>query len=246
VLNLPWDPAALPVVVLLVGATIVYSLMHYLFAQPRLQARFEAKGIDAINAQELAVVFRRIRGGSLLLFGMLGVELLAGRPLFETLAAVPGPTTVAWVGGSLAVLAPILWLSGRGAQVQAAQPESRNPVQSPTRILGGWAAWALYLLGYEYLFRGALLFGLAATLGAWPALAITTAIYALVHLPKPMLGETLGSIAMGFVFGAMALDTGTIWAPWLVHMGIVVVTEVSAGRHNPAIAWWTTGDSPRE
>ncbi len=237
--DLTWDPAALPTVVLLVAATVLYSIKHYVLSASRQQARLEAAGMPAIQAQTTAVLRRRVLAGLLLGTGMLAAEVLAGvDPVAEGLAAPPGLTTLACAAGALAVLGPILWGSGRSASVQAAQPEVRAPVQPPGLILKGWAAWAIYLLGYEYLFRGALLFGLAATLGVWPALAVTTALYALVHLPKPMLGETLGSVVMGFLFGAMALATGAIWAPWLVHMGIVVITETSAGRANPELRWW--------
>ena len=211
-----------------------------MLAAARFQARLEDKGVPAIEAQTSGVLLRRVSAGALLGIGMVVAEALAGiEPIGEGLRTPPGFSTAAWLAGTLAILGPILWASGRTASVQANQPEVRAPTQSPDMVLRGWIAWAIYLLGYEYLFRGALLFGLAATLGTWPALAITTALYALVHLPKPMLGETLGSVAMGFVFGAMALGTGAIWAPWLLHLGIVVITETSSGRANPAIRWWT-------
>ncbi len=237
--ELTWDPAALPVVVLLVAATVLYSIKHYVLAAARFQARLEDKGVPPAEAQTYGVLLRRVSAGALLGIGMVVAEALAGIELIgEGVRTPPGLSTAACLAGALAVLGPILWASGRTASVQANQPEVRAPVQPPDMVLRGWIAWAIYLLGYEYLFRGALLFGLAATLGAWPALAITTALYALVHLPKPMLGETLGSVAMGFVFGAMALGTGAIWAPWLLHLGIVVITETSSGRANPTIRWW--------
>ena len=238
--SLAWDPAALPVVVLLVGATALYALKHYVLAAAGWQSRLEARGIKPVEAQMRGVWARRLSAGALLGGGMVLVERVAGLDVVaEGLRRPPGVSTILCVAGAMAVVGPILWAAGKGRSVQASQPEVRAQVQGPGVVLRGWAAWALYLLGYEYLFRGALLFGLAATLGAWPALAITTAIYALVHLPKPMLGETLGSVAMGFLFGAMALGTGAIWAPWLVHLGIVVVTETSAGRSHPDIRWWS-------
>lgn len=238
--ELAWDPAARPVVVLLTIAAVVYTLKHYVLAAARWQARFADAGAPPVEAQRRGVLVRRLTAGALLFGGMVGAEVVAGlEPIAEALRTPPGLSTVAFVAGAMAVLGPILWMSGKKADLQAAQPEVRAPVQTPAMVTRGWLAWAVYLFGYEYLFRGALLFGLAGTLGVWPALAVTTALYALVHLPKPLMGETLGSIAMGFVFGAMALGTGGLWAPWLVHLGIVLVTETSAGRHNPEIAWWS-------
>ena len=58
--------------------------------------------------------------------------------------------------------------------------------------------WAIYLFGYEFLFRGILLFPLAETVGVWPAIAVNIALYSATHIPKG-LDETLGAIPLGLV-----------------------------------------------
>ena len=82
----------------------------------------------------------------------------------------------------------------------------------------------------EYLspVAAVLLFTLAGAWGAWPALAVTAALYALAHLHKPMMGETLGSLPMGFLFGAMCLATGSFVPAFLLHLAIAGTTETSA------------------
>ena len=69
-----------------------------------------------------------------------------------------------------------------------------------------------------------------------PALAMMTALYTLAHLPTNA-SETAGCIPMGFVFGGMALYTGTIWAPLIVHLGIAIGTETVAAYSNPEVEW---------
>ena len=101
-------------------------------------------------------------------------------------------------------------------------------------VLKSWIAWAVYLWGYELLFRGFLLFELVAHWGVWPGLTVSTVLYVMAHLDK-LADETAGSLFAGFLFGAMALLSGGIWAPWLLHTLIATVTESLAARANPTI-----------
>src|SRR5207344_2457217 len=57
-------------------------------------------------------------------------------------------------------------------------------------------AWAVYMLGYETMFRGLLLFPLANSLGVWLAIAINTTLYVSSHLPKGS-NETIAAIFFG-------------------------------------------------
>jgi membrane protease YdiL (CAAX protease family) len=91
------------------------------------------------------------------------------------------------------------------------------------------AAWLVYLVGYEALFRGVLLPLLAGSLGVWPGVAVTTAVYVLAHLDRPS-AEMLGAIPMGFVFAALTLLTGSCVAAVLLHGIIAMSNELAAVR----------------
>jgi membrane protease YdiL (CAAX protease family) len=132
------------------------------------------------------------------------------------------------------VLLPLLYMSTKKRSVQAMYPEIRARVQPPKLVRQSIIAWAVYLWGYELLFRGFLLFELVAHWGVWPGLTITTVLYVMAHLDK-LADETAGSLFAGFIFGAMALLTGGIWAPWLLHTLIATSTEALAVRANPEI-----------
>lgn len=84
--------------------------------------------------------------------------------------------------------------------------------------------WKLYLLGYEFLFRGLLLFGCVNCCGVLPAVAINIALYALAHLPKGRK-ETIGSIPMGLFLCWMTLYTGSIWTAFAVHCLLALSNE---------------------
>jgi uncharacterized protein len=82
----------------------------------------------------------------------------------------------------------------------------------------------LYYLAWEFFFRGFLLFGLAKDFGATNAILIQTISSCLIHLGKPE-SETLGSIAVGIVFGIIAIRTQSFIYVWILHFSIGVLTD---------------------
>lgn len=97
------------------------------------------------------------------------------------------------------------------------------------------ASWCVYLVVHEFLFRGVLLYSLAAIYGAWPAVLITTGLYSFKHLVREPQ-EQLITIWVGIWFGALALVTGSLIAPILTHcftasfMDVAAIRTVSGGE----------------
>jgi len=90
--------------------------------------------------------------------------------------------------------------------------------------------WAVYLAGYEFLFRG---FLLSSTLNAWgiiPSIIINTFIYSAAHLHKNRR-EVLGSIPFGIVLCLMAIYTNSIILPFITHLSLAVSSEYFALKH---------------
>ena len=51
--------------------------------------------------------------------------------------------------------------------------------------------------------------------------------YAILHFGKP-LGETIGSIAGGYILGVLAYKTRNIYGGIFIHMGIAFLMEMFA------------------
>jgi membrane protease YdiL (CAAX protease family) len=86
----------------------------------------------------------------------------------------------------------------------------------------------LEMLGWEYLFRGWLLFGYAKRYGT-DALWLQAVPFAVAHLGKPDV-ETLSTIFGGFAFGWLAWRTGSFLYSFLVHWFIgVLIIFISGG-----------------
>jgi CAAX protease family protein len=97
--------------------------------------------------------------------------------------------------------------------------------QDPAVII---ARAAIELFGWEFLFRGFLLFGLLRALGPI-AVVIQAVSFALAHLGKPEI-ETLSTIFGGTLFGWIAWRSRSFLYAFLVHWFILsFVTLVAQG-----------------
>jgi membrane protease YdiL (CAAX protease family) len=117
-------------------------------------------------------------------------------------------------------MVPIIWLLGTEFSSMEAYYQFR----------GEGIIWrkGLEMIGWEYLFRGWLLFGYARKYGP-DALWLQAVPFAIAHLGKPKL-ETLSTIFGGFAFGWLAWRTGSFLYSFLVHWFIaVLIVLVSSG-----------------
>ncbi len=109
--------------------------------------------------------------------------------------------------GGIVLLTPILWwLVNTASEMQAYY----------FHLLPGlpWNTF-LDLLGWEFLFRGWLLFGYARKFGA-EALWVQAVPFALAHVGKPEV-ETLTTLFGGFAFGWVAWRTRSFLYAFLIH-----------------------------
>jgi membrane protease YdiL (CAAX protease family) len=240
VVDLPWqvlqwsETARVPVLTV-VGATSLFLVAYYALGPERFQRSSKARGSSDDQAQATGVLLSRVWRGVFLGVGSIAIAAGLGlEPGAVGVAVVDPIVTLAVVGAVFAAVMPILYLSAKKPAVLAMYPEIRAKVQPASLRRQSRLAWAVYLFGYELLFRGFLLFVLVAHWGVWPALAISTGLYAMAHLDK-LPDETAATIPMGLVFGAMAILTGGVWAPWLLHTLIACVTESLAARNHPEI-----------
>jgi membrane protease YdiL (CAAX protease family) len=94
------------------------------------------------------------------------------------------------------------------------------------------ASWIVYLIPFEFLFRGFLLFPLASLYGGAVAMLVSTGIYSIFHLVREPQ-EQLSTIFAGVLFGGLALGTGSILAPILIHWFMAPAVEIFALRARP-------------
>jgi len=92
-----------------------------------------------------------------------------------------------------------------------------------------WLADGVELLGWEFFFRGFLLFALYRACGPL-ALLLQAVPFTMAHFGKPEL-ETLSCIFGGTAYGYVAWRTRSFFYPFLIHWFLAVFTAlVASGR----------------
>jgi membrane protease YdiL (CAAX protease family) len=119
------------------------------------------------------------------------------------------------------LMAPVIWYLG-----------SRNfSMQGYYQYQADGLIWkkGLEMFGWEFIFRGWLLFGYAKKYGP-DALWLQAVPFAVAHIGKPMV-ETVSTIFGGFVFGWVAWRTGSFLYGFLIHwfIGVLIVLISSGG-----------------
>lgn len=108
--------------------------------------------------------------------------------------------------------APVLWFFGRGDPSINAYYSLQASPWLPLRTF-------VNLFGWEFLFRGWLVFAYARKFGG-NALWLQMVPFAIAHMGKPEL-EALSTVFTGFAFGWIAWRTRSFLYPFLIHWFIM-------------------------
>lgn len=103
-------------------------------------------------------------------------------------------------------------------------------------MLLNFTGWSLYLVAYEFLFRGILLFECYTHFGFFPAIAINVAIYSAIHMVNGK-DQTLGAVVFGAVACWLTLVTGTILIPIFMHIALSGFSDYLSVKMNPRITF---------
>jgi membrane protease YdiL (CAAX protease family) len=127
---------------------------------------------------------------------------------------------LAWTLGACAGMAAVM-------AVEARTPAFREYYGASASGHLFWLADGVELLGWEFFFRGFLLFALYQACGPL-ALLLQAVPFTLAHIGKPEL-ETLSCIFGGTAFGYIAWRTRSFLYPFLIHWFLASFTAVMAG-----------------
>lgn len=140
--------------------------------------------------------------------------------------------TFYWVVGVSLAIIPINFLIAGKAENLKQYPQIRISTWDKSTFALNFMGWSIYLLAYEYLFRGVLFLGSLPMLGLIPAIVMNVVIYSLAHLPKG-IKETLGSIPVGLLICVITYNTGNIWASFFIHLTMAISNELFAFYRHP-------------
>ncbi len=230
---LNWLPAQEEANLAIILATAGFIAFWFTGQSERLLQRLvERHGTDRGQARHIFV--KRIVG--MAAFGVVpGLVLFGTQPYswadYGVAAKFPAEALY-WTLGLSVVLIFMTSRSTRQPDNLNQYPEIRATVWSRRLLVWSALSWIGYLIAYELLFRGFLLFSCARAFGAWPAVVINTAIYALVHVPKGAK-EGIGAIPLGLLLCIITFRTETIWVAMIVHFVLSLANEWYSVKYRP-------------
>ncbi len=177
------------------------------------------------NSNVRPVMIQRLTG--VFFFGLSTLAIIfiafpSGLTSFGT--ALPNRSSLIWLLVLSGVIIPMNYFNSKSPENLQQYPQIRNSEWPVSLLILSALSWIAYLLAYEFLFRGFLLFSSVALLGVWPAILINTGLYSLVHIPKGSK-ETLGAIPFGIFLSYLAIQTGSFWIAFFAHVVLALSNE---------------------
>lgn len=219
--------------------SLVFFVIYWFTAQSEKIKAFFYKKLEFDKASVQHIFFTKY-------FGFLSMGVA---PLITCLVLLEGSTpadygltiisettfySFVWTLGLSVLVIPIAYLSAKKPKNLVNYPQIRAKEWTNRTVFINALGWALYLFGYELLFRGTLLFPLVDSIGVWPAIAINIALYSATHIPKG-LDETIGAAPLGLVLCLLTLASGTIWIAFFVHVAMAWTNSFTALKFHPDI-----------
>jgi membrane protease YdiL (CAAX protease family) len=128
-----------------------------------------------------------------------------------------------WIPAAVLVVI-INYFVARNKNHLAKYPQIRAKQWNSGLITVSAISWISYLAGYEFMFRGFLLFSCLESFGYWPAIIINISLYSLVHLPKGP-AETIASVFFGFILSYITITLGSFWFALFLHITLALSNE---------------------
>jgi len=124
-----------------------------------------------------------------------------------------------------AIMLPVLWIVSASPAFQEVYPHARVVRGDWTLFVIYELCFILYFIGWEFIWRGYVLFGLLRHTGAAVAVLVQMLPFVIMHFGKP-LPETFGAIAAGIALGALSVRARSFWYAVLIHWSVMLTIDL--------------------
>jgi uncharacterized protein len=137
----------------------------------------------------------------------------------------------------LAVMVPIVWFVSANGDFINTYPQLNDVKYSWSIFLVFESGILLYMIAWEFMWRGFMLFGLEEKFGYY-AVLIQMIPFLILHNGKPA-AETFGAIAAGLALGILALKTRSVLYCIITHAGVMFSIDLVSTLRFRADAYGT-------
>lgn len=117
------------------------------------------------------------------------------------------------------IMLPLVWFASSTDSFAKVYPHLNSARDSWNVFIIYEIGLLIYMLAWEFIWRGYMLFGLYEKFGFY-SIFIQMIPFAILHNGKPLL-ETFGSILAGLALGVLALRTKSIFYCVIAHMSVM-------------------------
>jgi len=235
-LNFELDARSLEAVLALASVTVGFIAYWFISQSAIMENYFSARYPNPDKQILYFVLFQRYMG--VVFLGILPIIIMmifAGKSWADYGVKIPESfETLWWILGLVSLVIPINYLNAKKADNLLVYPQIRSKYWTIKVFVHEYSSWIAYLLAYELLFRGFLLFSVYRVAGAWTAMLVNVAIYAIAHVPKGQK-EAVGAIPLGMLLSYLTLKTGDIWIAVVVHIALALSNSFFSFLAQPAM-----------
>jgi membrane protease YdiL (CAAX protease family) len=124
----------------------------------------------------------------------------------------------------LLIMIPIIWFISASNDFSQKYPHFSTAKDSWKIFFIYEAGMFIYMIAWEFIWRGFMLFGLEKKFGYY-AILIQMIPFVILHNGKPFL-ETIGAIPGGIALGLLALRTRSFYYCIAVHLGVMYSIDI--------------------
>jgi len=228
-----WNPEYAHFILAVLWSVVGFAGYYFLSGNQSLAIKIWKANPD-LDPQVKEVVLQRAFG--LLFLGLISALIILfalGESLqdFGLGFAFQSPPSW-WTYLSIPIILVIGYFSASKPGNLALYPQIRIKLWTPGILVLSGISWVFFLIGYEFLFRGFLLYTSLEVMGTWAAIALNCSLYAFAHLYKGP-GEAFGSIPVGIFLCYLTISTGNIWTAVVVHSIMALSNEWFSILNNP-------------
>ena len=228
-----WDPKYAHFIIAVLWSVVGFGCYYFLSRNKSLVLKIWKANPD-LDLQVKQVVLQRVWGFLFLgIFSAMLILLVLDGNLhgyglgFSFLKPIPW-----WVFLLIPVILVVGFFSASKPGNLALYPQIRVKYWTPGTLALSGFSWVIFLIGYEFLFRGFMLYASLDVMGPWAAIALNCSLYAFAHFYKSP-GEAFGAIPLGIMFCYLTLLTGNIWTAVVIHSVMALSNEWFSIRANP-------------
>ena len=218
----------------IIAIIALFSVYYYCAERKVLMGFLRRINSPQLSQHTLEFLSEKITG--ILLTGVAPLLLFLSLMRHGAAASGSPASEIKYLQFLIYILPPVTvilsFISSKNRKLWKESPQLREKNWNIGHLFLSAVLWIIYILGYEFFFRGILWFTCYEAFGFPVALAINIILYSVVHLPKGAF-MAIGSVPFGILVCCMSYLSGSFVPAFLIHASMAVTTEISAAYHNP-------------